>query len=121
MSSLFCCDYIKPYKAQRTDHETKFLDFVAWTKRVVKDSDLSSDSDTVDKVPSYTIQLVRQVNYGPLESKRYFAYFDQIGEGFIEVSENFLIEANFQKVNSCVFPLIHIPVAFVSMALLNWK
>ncbi|KAF6814022.1 MFS multidrug transporter [Colletotrichum sojae] len=101
MATLFCCDSIKPYKAQRTDHETKFLDFMFWTKRVVKDSDISSES-TSDKVPSYTIQLVRQVNYGPLESRRYFARFDHISDGFVEVSENFLIQANFQKVNSAI-------------------
>ncbi|KAF6811400.1 MFS multidrug transporter [Colletotrichum musicola] len=100
MATLFCCDFIKPYKSQRTDHETKFLDFMAWTKRVVKDSDISSESSTSDKVPSYTIQLVRQMNYGPLESRRYFARFDHISDSFVEVSENFLIQANFQKVNS---------------------
>ena len=54
------------------------------------------------KVP-YVVQVVRQVNYGPLESKRYFAPLEGEDGTFIEVSEDALIQANFQKLNSSVF------------------
>jgi hypothetical protein len=47
----------------------------------------------------YAIQLVKQVNYGPLESKRYFVPLDDNAE-FREITERDLIEANFAKVNS---------------------
>ncbi|KAI8416622.1 hypothetical protein FOFC_02935, partial [Fusarium oxysporum] len=45
-------------------------------------------------------QLVRQVNYGPLESKRYFIPTDGTESDFVEVIENDLIQAKFQKVNT---------------------
>ncbi|KAK2470604.1 hypothetical protein H9L39_17115 [Fusarium oxysporum f. sp. albedinis] len=47
----------------------------------------------------YVVQLVRQVNYGPLESKRYFIPTDGTESDFVEVIENDLIQTNFQKVN----------------------
>jgi len=49
--------------------------------------------------PQFVVQVVRQVNYGPLESKRYFAKANS-DESFIEVTERDLIEANYQKLNS---------------------
>ena len=48
----------------------------------------------------YAIQLVRQVNYGPLESKRYFIPVSGKDNEFVEVVENDLIQASFQKLNS---------------------
>lgn len=50
--------------------------------------------------PKYVVQLVRQVNYGPLESTRYFAHVEGQDEAFVEVTESDLIKANFQKLNS---------------------
>ncbi|KAK7950943.1 uncharacterized protein PG986_006671 [Apiospora aurea] len=50
--------------------------------------------------PPFAIQLVRQVNYGPLESKRYFAPASASPSGFVEVAEDDLIQANFQELNS---------------------
>ncbi|TDZ39212.1 hypothetical protein C8035_v006364 [Colletotrichum spinosum] len=32
MSSVFCCESIKPYKGLRTDQEAKFAHFVAWSR-----------------------------------------------------------------------------------------
>jgi hypothetical protein len=55
--------------------------------------------------PLYAVQLVRQVNYGALESRRYFIVVKGKDEPFLEVSERELIEANFQKLNSWVLPL----------------
>jgi hypothetical protein len=51
---------------------------------------------------SYVVQIVRQVNYGPLESKRYFTKAaEEDSEGsFVEVTEGNLIDANYQKLNS---------------------
>ncbi|KAK8088429.1 MFS multidrug transporter [Apiospora hydei] len=51
-------------------------------------------------VPPFAIQLVRQVNYGSLESKRYFAPTSASPSEFVEVAEDDLIQANFQKLNS---------------------
>ncbi|KAK8055651.1 hypothetical protein PG993_000878 [Apiospora rasikravindrae] len=50
--------------------------------------------------PPFAVQLVRQVNYGPLESKRYFAPSSASLSEFVEVAEDDLIQANFQKLNS---------------------
>jgi hypothetical protein len=51
--------------------------------------------------PPYAIQVVRQVNYGPLESKRYFIPVKTEGKDeFVELVEDDLIQANFQKLNS---------------------
>lgn len=63
--------------------------------------------------PSYAVQIVRQVNYGPLESKRYFiAVREKVDEPFLEVTERDLIEANYEKLNSFVFSLARSSKAF---------
>jgi hypothetical protein len=48
----------------------------------------------------FVVQLVRQVNYGPLESKRFFVKTSGAAVDFSEVTEQDLITANYQKVNS---------------------
>lgn len=50
--------------------------------------------------PAFAIQVVRQINYGPLESKRYFIPRDSTHVEFVEITEHDLIQANFQKLNS---------------------
>lgn len=50
--------------------------------------------------PSFAVQLVRQVNFGPLESKRYFIPLSAATDAFKEVTESDLIRANFQKLNA---------------------
>lgn len=60
----------------------------------------SNETNLADLKPPYAVQLVRQVNYGPLESKRYFIPVEGKDEAFIEVVEDDLIQANFQKLNS---------------------
>jgi hypothetical protein len=59
-----------------------------------------SAEDHFTPTPPFAIQLVRQVNFGPLEAKRYFV--PQAGQdaGFVEVPEQALIEANFEKLNA---------------------
>lgn len=77
---------------------------MAWAK-FPQESSLSTDdgaekTDLVALKPPYSIQLVRQVNYGPLESKRYFIPVEGSENEFAEVVEDDLIQANFKKLNS---------------------
>lgn len=60
----------------------------------------SPDSSVMEQVPSFAVQLVRQVNFGRLESKRYFVLLRGQENTFAEVSEGDLISANFEKLNS---------------------
>jgi hypothetical protein len=52
--------------------------------------------------PPFAVQLVQQMNYGPIESKRYFIPDDNSPSEFNEVLEDSLIQANFQKLNTYV-------------------
>ncbi|CAI0651515.1 unnamed protein product [Colletotrichum noveboracense] len=101
MSALLCCESLKPYKALRTDHEVRFTRFMAWAndfqRTVIEEA---SKIDGTNRIPLYAIQLVRQVNYGPLESKRYFVNFADCTHSYVEVAGDFLIQVNFQKINS---------------------
>lgn len=101
MSALFCCEAIKPYKSQRLDHEMKFSTFMRWAESTKAASQTSHSIDETNGwVLAYAVQLVRQVNFGPLESKRYFVCLSGHQELFVEVSEEYLIQGNFQKLNS---------------------
>jgi hypothetical protein len=53
-----------------------------------------------EKDSSYVIQVVKQVNYGPVESKRYFITNRSSAgsRSFHEVTENDLVEAKYKKV-----------------------
>ena len=55
--------------------------------------------DLAELKPPFVVQLVRQVNYSPLESTRYFIPVEGKDE-LIEVVEDDLVQANFQKLNS---------------------
>lgn len=48
------------------------------------------------------VQVVRQVNFGSLESKRYFVSTPSSAGSvsFREITENDLIQANYEKLNS---------------------
>ncbi|KAL1864014.1 hypothetical protein Daus18300_007979 [Diaporthe australafricana] len=98
MTSLFCCDSIKPYRHQALSHEPKFVQFMKWTESTTNPTPSSGSVDLIEMAPGFAVQLVRQVNFGPLESKRYFVPTE--GDKFIEISESDLIQANFQKLNS---------------------
>lgn len=74
--------------------------FMLWAK-YPRDSVISTVAvDLLSLKPDFAVQLVRQVNYGPLESKRYFIPSSSSDGGFLEISENDLIQANFQKLNA---------------------
>lgn len=104
-TSIFCCSDIQPYRPQHLDHEQKFHAILAWA-RFPKTSAASGDANVIAETnPLYAAQIVRQVNYGPLESKRYFIAVGGKGdeeEPFKEVTERDLVEANYEKLNSCV-------------------
>ncbi|KAH6623082.1 S-adenosyl-L-methionine-dependent methyltransferase [Chaetomium tenue] len=104
MSSLFCCSSVKPYRPQVLQHERKFMVFMAWAEFPQQSSPSTDDgaekTDLIALRPPYAIQLVRQVNFGPLESKRYFIPAEGNENEFAEVVEDDLIQANFKKLNS---------------------
>lgn len=58
----------------------------------------TDDSFLVGSAP-YAIQLVKQINYGPQESIRYFV-LGGTDTDFTEATEHSLIKSNFEKVNS---------------------
>ncbi|KAI1491210.1 hypothetical protein F5X96DRAFT_668928 [Biscogniauxia mediterranea] len=100
MSVLFCCDSIKPYRPQYISHEGKFTTFMKWAS-YPKEVPPREDKVSLDELKTpFVIQLVRQVNYGSLESRRYFARVEDQDEDFVEVDEDALIQANFQKLNA---------------------
>jgi hypothetical protein len=104
MDSLFCCSGVEPFRSRIIDKEAKFKDFMNWAQagRTTTITILPDGSDYlgVNSGSCFVIQLVRQVNYGPLESKRFFVKTAELDTGFSEVTEQDLIQANYQKVNS---------------------
>lgn len=108
MSSIFCCPSITPYREARLMHETKFQRFMTWSANSQSSPVTDSESYFRDpnNVPEFAIQCVQQVNYGPVEAKRYFipdpASFTSREGRFLEVSEKDLIFGNFQKLNTSV-------------------
>jgi hypothetical protein len=109
MSTLFCCGSTKPYRPQVLQHEAKFRQFLSWAQ-FPKEASKQDPADADGPAPtahdlaalnvSFVVQLVRQVNFGPLESKRYFARVEGQAEDFVEVEEGDLVKANFQKLNA---------------------
>ncbi|CAO2656612.1 Nn.00g054150.m01.CDS01 [Neocucurbitaria sp. VM-36] len=104
MSTVFCCTNIHGYKNQTISHEPKFTAFMSWAAfpKTSTITTIPSETATTSNDPSYVIQLVKQTNYGPLESKRYFVrqQTSQGTEEFVEVSEQWLIDGNFEKLNA---------------------
>jgi hypothetical protein len=105
MMSLFCCSNIKPYRPEVIEHEAKFLAFIQWAA-FPRESAIQGSANESSKLAEldnpYVIQLVRQVNYGALESKRYYVTVEaeDTEQPFIEVTEADLIEANYKKLNT---------------------
>jgi hypothetical protein len=82
-------------------YERKFHDFLAWARATVTSENSSNDDNASSPVPEYAVQLVKQVNFGDLESKRYFIPSQILPNvTFTEVSEQWLVEMNFEKLNS---------------------
>ena len=108
MSTLFCCASAAGYRPQYLQHQQKFTTFINWASfpRAASPKGDGEATDLSILGTPYVVQLVRQVNYGPLESKRYFAFCNS-SNNFVEVVEDDLIRANFQKLNSYVpLPLL---------------
>ncbi|KAK4695073.1 hypothetical protein P7C71_g2607, partial [Lecanoromycetidae sp. Uapishka_2] len=103
---IFCCSLIQPYRSRQLDHEPKFSNFMSWASASGTDLPVetsASDSSNADlENKPFVVQLIRQINFGAVEFKRYFAPKEGQGEagGFVEVEEKDLVEANFQKLNS---------------------
>ncbi|KAJ5661195.1 uncharacterized protein N7484_000567 [Penicillium longicatenatum] len=104
MSSIFCCSSPSPYRPAHLAHEAKFSPFIAWAKRSESSPSAASASffQDPDRLPSYAVQFVRQINFGALEAKRYFIPNPEESSGgdFVEITEQDLIAGNFQKLNS---------------------
>ncbi|KFZ00470.1 hypothetical protein V500_01053 [Pseudogymnoascus sp. VKM F-4518 (FW-2643)] len=102
--NVFCCSNLQPYRPKTLDLEPKFIDFISWAKWASLGTSCAagkpSDTQGATEHYPYAVQLVRQVNYGPLESKRYFVPEDNSARDFVEVTADDLVDANFEKVNS---------------------
>ena len=111
MSAIFCCSSISPYRPRQLDHEAKFRSFIHWAG-LQTTALVPVDGSLVSSAP-YAIQLVKQINYGPQESTRYFIPASN-GSDFAESTEDNLLDSNFEKVNSYVImnsPQVPDPVA----------
>ena len=98
MSAVFCCSKIEPYRPRRLDHESKFVAFMTWIGNTTTPLLPRHEHLSISNAP-YAVQIVRQVNFGAQESIRYFIPVD--GEShFAEATEDDLLEANFEKLNS---------------------
>ncbi|TGO20117.1 hypothetical protein BTUL_0001g01280 [Botrytis tulipae] len=105
MTTLFCCDFPESFRPQQLTHQQKFTSFKAWanyprSSSITTPNDSEVDLNPITPTTPYAIQFVRQVNYGPLESKRYFIPDETSPGDFIEITEQHLIQANYQKLNS---------------------
>jgi hypothetical protein len=104
MDSIFCCSSFEPFKPRIIDNEAKFKAFLSWTPTFEATSVgtvFNGPRDLpLNEGSCFVIQVVRQVNYGPLESKRYFAKAAGVDVPFKEVTEQDLINTNYEKVNS---------------------
>lgn len=61
-------------------------------------SPVPADGSLVSNAP-YAVQVVKQINFGPQESVRYFVPASN-GSDFAETTETKLLELNFEKLNS---------------------
>ncbi|KAJ8062608.1 hypothetical protein OCU04_009132 [Sclerotinia nivalis] len=105
MTTLFCCGSPEPFRPQQLLHQQKFTDFKTWadyprSSSVTTSNNSGDDSNPITSTTPYAVQFVQQVNYGPLESKRYFIPNENSPGDFIEITEQHLIKANYQKLNS---------------------
>lgn len=97
MSSIFCCSNTQLYKNCVLSHESKFQAFTTWARYPKESAFADSNYIPPSSNISFVIQVVKQTNYGPLDSKRYFV---STAGGFQEVTEQWLVDANFGKLNT---------------------
>ncbi|KAG8413821.1 hypothetical protein J3458_012312 [Metarhizium acridum] len=76
------------------------MSWAAFPRESALDSTSETRTDLVHLTPPFAVQLVRQKNYGALESKKYFIPDRDNPNGSLEVVEDDLIQANFQKLNT---------------------
>ncbi|ERT03291.1 hypothetical protein HMPREF1624_01598 [Sporothrix schenckii ATCC 58251] len=78
-----------------------FVRFMAWAE-YPRSTSPNEAPDALSNATSsiFVIQLAKQVNYGALESKRYFMPAGGDSTEFVEITEQALIQANFQKLNT---------------------
>lgn len=98
-ATIFCCSSISPYRPRRLDHEAKFTAFTRWAHLQKPSAVLDDGSASIIDSAPYAVQLVRQINYGPQESIRYFVPAGD-GSNFLEAAEDDLVKSNFEKLNS---------------------
>ena len=98
-TTIFCCSSVSPYRPRRLDHETKFTAFTRWALVQKSYPPVDNGSTSTLNGALYAVQLVRQINYGPQESIRYFVPASD-GSNFAEATEDDLIKSNFEKLNS---------------------
>ncbi|RYP42426.1 hypothetical protein DL768_010347 [Monosporascus sp. mg162] len=98
MPDVFCCSDIEPYRPRRLDHEPKFTAFLGWAGRPTT-SLAPTDGGPLASGAPYAVQIVRQINFGPQESIRYFVPASN-GSDFVEATEDDMLKANFEKLNS---------------------
>ncbi|KAK4541726.1 hypothetical protein LTR36_007435 [Oleoguttula mirabilis] len=102
MSSIFCCNKYQPHRSRTVDHEAKFRALLSWAQST-SSSPIGSVQSSVEEMlgdsSSYAVQVVQQVNFGPVETRRYFVA-DAASDTFTEISERDLVDANYKKVNS---------------------
>ena len=84
------------FRSQKLDHEAKFDGFMKWAGDEATSPALQDGYFLVSNA-SYAIQLVRQINYVPQESIRYFI---PRNKSFMEATEDDLLKPNFEKMNS---------------------
>jgi hypothetical protein len=104
----FCCASVAPYKPRLLDHEaccSAFLDWVHDKDGVRISSGNSSSHAAAPK--EFIVQLVRQVNYGKVLSKRYFRHTAAVSDlgstgkhTFTEINEQDVLLEHFQKLNT---------------------
>ncbi|KAJ5737368.1 uncharacterized protein N7483_002493 [Penicillium malachiteum] len=89
-------------------HESKFQRFMSWARQSESQpvANCVSYFQSLSKPPEFAVELVQQINYGPVETRRYFI---PTANGlsasdceFLEVTDQDLITGNFQKLNTLV-------------------
>jgi hypothetical protein len=121
MSFIFCCSRAQPYKNKTLPEESTIRTFLAWAE-YPKQSEVDAstpdastpdastpdastpDASTPDASSSNStrdMQLIKQDNFGPCEGKRYFVSTGARADrkAFVEVTEQWLIDAHFQKLH----------------------
>lgn len=72
---------------------------MAWANYPKQSTITAGEAAPEPSTTTLAIQIVKQVNYGPLESKRYFVQCSGINDEYFEVTEQWLVDANFEKLN----------------------